>query len=182
MFDKFRKINIAHRKTDEALYSLVAQEIESGVRNNGLWLKALEKADGNKEKQVVEYIKLRVQSLKDDVSIFSELSEAAKQISHNLDIDEFVTLLGDGSPLEKIKAYLSELNTQEISEFINQPDACEDYPIHIAVKKNRADVARWLLSAGANPNLKNNWGSTALEIAVKRGDQEAIAMLKQYAT
>ncbi len=86
MFDKFRKMNIAYRKTDEALYSVVAQEMESGVRNNGLWLKALEKADGNKEKQVAEYIKLRVQSLKDDVSIYSELSEEAKEISHNLDI------------------------------------------------------------------------------------------------
>lgn len=182
MFDKFRKMNIAHRKTDEALYSVVAQEMESGVRNNGLWLKALEKADGNKEKQVAEYIKLRVQSLKDDVSIFSELSEVAKQISHNLDIEEFVTLLGNGSTLQRIEDYLSVLNTQEISEFINQPDACEDYPIHIAVKKKRADIARWLLSAGANPNLKNYWGSTALEIAEKGEDQEAIAVLRQYTT
>ena len=182
MFDKFRKMNIAHRKTDETLYSVVAQEMERGVRNNGLWLKALEKADGNKEKQVAEYIKLRVQSLKDDVSILSELPETAKQISHNLDIEVFVTLLGNGSSIDYIKAYLIGLNTQEISEFINQPDACEDYPIHIAVKKNRADIARWLLSAGANPDLKNYWGSTALEIAEKRVDQEAIAVLKQYTT
>jgi ankyrin repeat protein len=182
MFEKFRKMNIAHRKTDEALYSMVAQEMDSGVRNNGLWLKALEKAGGNKEKQLAEYIKLRIQSLKDDVSILSELSEAAKQISHNLDIEEFVTLLGNGSPLENIKAYLSGLNTQEISDFINQPDACEDYPIHISVKNNRADIARWLLSAGANPNLKNYWGSTALEIAEKREGHEAIAVLKQYST
>ena len=182
MFDKFRKIKIAHRKTDEALYSVVAQEMESGDRNNGLWFKALEKAGGNKEKQVAEYIKLRVESLKDDVSIYSELSEAEKQISHNLDIEEFVELLGNGSPIEEIKACLSELNTKEISEFINQPDACEDYPIHIAVKKNRSDIVRWLLDAGANPNLKNYWGSTALEIAEKREDQDAIAVLKQYTT
>lgn len=182
MFDKFRKMNIAYRKTDEALYSVVAQEMERGVRNNGLWLKALEKADGNKEKQVAEYIKLRVQSLKDDVSIYSELSEATNEISHNLDIEEFVTLLGNGTSIERIRAYLSGLNTQELSEFINQPDACEDYPIHIAIKKERIDIARWLLDAGANPNMKNYWGSTALEIAEKREDQGAIAVLKQYTT
>ncbi|NWO06818.1 MAG: ankyrin repeat domain-containing protein [Alteromonadaceae bacterium] len=182
MFDKFRKMNIAHRKTDEALYSVVAKEMGSGVRNNGLWLKALEKAGGNKDKQVAEYIKLRVQSLKDDASILSEFSETAKQISHNLDIEEFVTLLSNSSSLEKIKAYLTGMSMQEISEFINQLDACEEYPIHIAVKKNRTDIARWLLDVGANPDLKNYWGSTALEIAEKKGDQEAIAVLEQYTT
>ena len=71
IFDKFKKLNVAHRKTDEALYSAVAQEMEDGVRHNGLWLKALEQAEGNKEKQIAEYIKLRAQSLKDDISINS---------------------------------------------------------------------------------------------------------------
>lgn len=182
MFDKFRKMNIAHRKTDEALYCVVAQEMESGEINNGLWLKALEKESGNREKQVAEYIKLRVQSLKDDVSLYSNLSEAAKEIAHNLDLEELVKLLGNGSPIEKLKAYLSVLNAREISEFINQPDACEDYPIHVAVKKSRSEIARWLLDAGANSNLKNYWGSTALEIAEKREDQGATAVLKRYTT
>ena len=182
IFDRIRKMNIAHRKTDEALYSVVAQEMERGVRNNGLWLKALEQAGGNKEKQVAEYIKLRVQSLKDDVSIISGLSEVGRRISNDRDIEEFVALLGNGSPVAKVKAYLTGMSAQEIGEFINQPDACEDYPIHIAIKKNRIDLARWLLGAGANPQLENYWGKTALEIAERKEDQEAIALLKQYAT
>jgi len=175
-------MNIAHRKSDEALYSIVAQEMESGVRHNGLWLKALEQAAGNKEKQVAEYIKLRVQSLKDDVSILSESFEAKRRISHDRDIEEFVTILSDGSPVDKIEAYFSGMNSQEIHVFINQPDACDDYPIHIAIKKGRLDLARWLLRAGANPQMKNYWGKTALEIAERKEDQDAIALLQQYAT
>jgi len=34
-FDKFKKLNVAHQKTEEAVYSIVAQEMEEGVRHNG---------------------------------------------------------------------------------------------------------------------------------------------------
>ena len=67
IFSRNKPNKIAQRKIDEHLYALVAEEMESGIRSNGLWLKALELADGNKEKQVSEYIKLRVQSLVDDI-------------------------------------------------------------------------------------------------------------------
>lgn len=182
IFDKIRKMTVAHRKTDEVLYAVVAQEMASGARNSGLWLKALEQADGNKEKQVAEYIKLRVQSLKDDMNIFSELSEIERRISKPHDIDEFTTLLGNGSPLAKIKAYVTGLSPHEIQEFINQPDACEDYPIHITINKSQIDLARWLLISGANPQLKNYWGKTALEIAERKENKDYIALLEQYAT
>ncbi len=180
MFDKFRKMNIAYRKTDEVLYSVVAQEMENGLRNNGLWLKALEKADGNKEKQVSEYIKFRIQSLKDDMSVLSELPEEKSLILHTLDMEEFVTLLDNGSTLEDIKAFVSSLDLNELSKFINQPDACDNYPIHIAINKGRDDITRWLLVSGADPSLKNYWGKTALSIAESKDDKITIALLKQY--
>lgn len=69
IFSRNKPSKIAQRKIDEHLYAIVAEEMESGIRKNGLWLKALELADGNKEKQVSEYIKLRVQSLIDDMYI-----------------------------------------------------------------------------------------------------------------
>jgi len=70
-FDRFKKLSVAHRKSDEAVYSIVAQEMEDGVRHNGRWLKALEQAEGNKEKQVAEYIKLSVESLRDQITASS---------------------------------------------------------------------------------------------------------------
>lgn len=180
MFAKFRKTNIAHRKTDEALYAVIAQEMETSRRSSGLWIKALEKADGNKERQVAEYIKLRVQSLKDDINIHSELSGVQKRVAHDPDVDEFVALLGSGAPIEEIKQYVSGLGEQELHKFVNQADACEEYPIHAAVKENRPNITEWLLQSGANPNLRNYWGSTALEIAEKKKNQEVILVLDQY--
>lgn len=180
IFDKFKKMNIGHRKNDEAIYSIIAQEMEDGFKNNGLWLKALEQADGNKEKQVAEYIKLRVRSLKDNVSIFSESFEEERRISHSYDIEEFVNLLGDGSPVEKMQSYTYGMSHKKIHEFINQPDACENYPIHIAIKNERVDLAEWLIRSGANPQVKNYWGNTALEIAEKNEDDDAINLLLQF--
>ena len=71
IFDKLKKLSVTHRQTEEALYSFVAQEMEDGIRHNGLWLKALERAGGDKEKQAAIYIKLRVQSLRDEMNTLS---------------------------------------------------------------------------------------------------------------
>jgi hypothetical protein len=48
IFTKAKKTTAVQRKADEALYSFVAQEMEGGNRHNGLWLKALEQAEGSK--------------------------------------------------------------------------------------------------------------------------------------
>lgn len=182
IFDKLKEITIAQRKSDEALYSIVAQEMEDGIRHQGLWLKALGKADGNKEKQISEYIKLRVQSLKDDVSILSDSDNSEQHISQERDIEEFVTMLSGDTSVEMVVAYFSGMDSLEIKNFINLPDACEEYPIHISIKKGRGDLARWLLGAGANPQMINYWGKTPLEIAVSNDDQDAIAVLEQFST
>ena len=74
-FNKLRRNAAADRKAEEVLYTVVAREIDSGIIHDGLWLKALEKAGGNESVQTSEYVKLRVQSLKDDISIVSELNQ-----------------------------------------------------------------------------------------------------------
>ena len=75
--------------------------------HNGLWLKALEQAEGNKEKQIAEYIKLRVQSLKDDISIYSDSGDSNNGISHKRDIEGFVTMLNGNVSIVIIEDYFS---------------------------------------------------------------------------
>jgi ankyrin repeat protein len=180
LFDKFKKLNIAHRKIDEALYSAVAQEMEDGVRHNGLWLKALEQAEGNKEKQVAEYIKLRVQSLQDDINIHSNSVDPNNNISHGRDIESLVTMLNSNISVAIIGDYFSGMPSQDIKDFINLHDACEDCPIHVSVKIGRIDLTQWLLDAGANPLAMNYWGSTALDIAERNDDKDALSLLQGY--
>jgi len=173
-------MNIVHRKTEERLYFIVSQEMENGIRNNGLWIKALERAKGNKEVQVAEYIKLRVQSLKDDVSILSDVIETGSRISLNRDIEDLIVLVRENPAKNEIEEFFSGMSPQATKALINQPDANEDYPIHVAIKKGHMNIARWLLTAGANPSQKNYWGKTALEIAEKNGDHVAIALLREF--
>ena len=73
IFNRFKEKAIFERKTEELLYGAVAEEMATGARNEALWLKAMEGADGQEGKFISEYIKLRIQSLKDDVHIMKEI-------------------------------------------------------------------------------------------------------------
>lgn len=182
LFSKLKKVSVAQRKTDETIYSAIAQEMEEGIRHNGLWLRALEKAEGSKERQVAEYIKLRVQSLKDDVSILSDQEKYENSIGHDLDIEELITLIKDDATADSIQSYLSNLESHEILKFINTPDACEEYPIHVSVKRKQIDLVRWFLEAGADPKVENYWGKTPLELAERDESEEIMALLGRYST
>ena len=61
----------AERLHEQQLYERVAEEIASGVRVTGLWLKALADAAGNETEGKALYVKYRVQAIKDEI----ELSE-----------------------------------------------------------------------------------------------------------
>ena len=67
IFDKVKKTTINSRRYEEKLYEVALEEVESGEIRKGLYAKALSKADGDKEKADGIYLKLRVQSILDDI-------------------------------------------------------------------------------------------------------------------
>ena len=71
------------RVTDEILYETVSQELKRDEKKDGLWLKALTQQDFDEDKAKPVYIKLRVQSLRDEASvtqvIIDELNAEADQ-------------------------------------------------------------------------------------------------------
>ena len=67
IFDKGKKALINSRRLEEKLYEVALEEFELGEIKKGLYAKALAKAEGNKEKADGMYLKLRVQSLVDDI-------------------------------------------------------------------------------------------------------------------
>jgi hypothetical protein len=99
MFESFKKKSLDRqldeamtREVEEELYAKVLQEIERGERRDGLWAKALVAANGDESIAKAQYIKLRVQSLKneaklaerqqkieDDIKLISELAEEAEK-------------------------------------------------------------------------------------------------------
>ena len=67
IFDKVKKTTIASRRYEEKLYEVALREFENDEIRKGLYAQALSKADGDKEKADGIYLKLRVQSIMDDV-------------------------------------------------------------------------------------------------------------------
>lgn len=70
---------VAARLQDEQLYEVVGSELEEGVRKNGLWTKAISQSGGDENKAQAIYIKLRVQSLKDEAELERQAEEVMRQ-------------------------------------------------------------------------------------------------------
>lgn len=68
------------RKTEEYLYSIVTEEIESNEIKKPLYVKALADSDNDKQKAQALYIKYRVQKLKDEISDQQEAEREQSQI------------------------------------------------------------------------------------------------------
>jgi uncharacterized Ntn-hydrolase superfamily protein len=67
---------------EEQVYAQVLQEVESGLRRDGLWAKALASARGNESGARALYIEYRVQSVKDEMMLAkrSQAIEAAAKV------------------------------------------------------------------------------------------------------
>ena len=55
------------RLNEEAVFAEVYREVEDGNIREGLWAQALVKTGGDSAKAKIEYMKLRVQSMKDEL-------------------------------------------------------------------------------------------------------------------
>ena len=79
IFKNFKHNSAVDRLNEERIYEIVINEIKSGKRREGIWGQALEKANGDLKKTEANYIKLRVQSLKDEFEIQKNI-ERDKQL------------------------------------------------------------------------------------------------------
>ena len=100
IFDKVKKTTIASRRYEEKLYEVALREFENDEIRKGLYAQALSKADGDKEKADGIYLKLRVQSIIDDVE--------SEQINRREDVRDFEKLQ-ELRELETIDAKEEEL-------------------------------------------------------------------------
>lgn len=73
MFKSLAKNRAYKRLLDEKLFEYALQEFENGEMRDGLWAKALYQSSGDENKASALYLKLRVQSLKDEHLIVQEI-------------------------------------------------------------------------------------------------------------
>ena len=81
----------ATRIQEEQLYEIVAIEIDQGVLRPGLWAKAFAKSNGEENVAKANYIELRVQSLKDEIEVFTKSSTKTVPSSDIQKIGSFFT-------------------------------------------------------------------------------------------
>lgn len=65
------------RLEDESLYAAVYQEIEAGIRREGLWAKAIADSDGHPDKVKALYVRYRAQAIRDEIQIAESITENA---------------------------------------------------------------------------------------------------------
>jgi len=86
------------RVAEEQLYEIIAEELDVKKMRKGLWMKAFAQAKGDEALAQALYIDLRLQSLKDELQIYTK--ELANRASSNA-----LTYLG--SKMDRIEAELA---------------------------------------------------------------------------
>lgn len=76
LFDKLKTHGAVSRLAEEVLYAEAMREIESGVRRDGIWAMAMAEANMDQSKAAAKYLKLRVQSLKDEIDMAQKAANA----------------------------------------------------------------------------------------------------------
>jgi len=69
IIDQLRTQGASIRITEEILYAEVLREMEQGIRRDGLWAQAMSRSNMRENEAQAKYITLRVQSLKDEISL-----------------------------------------------------------------------------------------------------------------
>jgi hypothetical protein len=90
LFDNLKSAGAANRLSEEALYAEALREIESGLRRDGIWAMAMAQSEMDSARAAALYIKLRVQSLKDELVLQERaaiLAEAQKEKSRIMQAD-----------------------------------------------------------------------------------------------
>ena len=72
------------RQQEERLYKIILVEMEAGIRRDGLWGKALTKANFDEKDAKAIYVKLRMQSLIDEELIAERLAKEKKELEERI--------------------------------------------------------------------------------------------------
>lgn len=64
------------------------------------------------------------------------------------------------------------------NNLLNQPDGNGSTPLIIAAMNNQPAIVNYLVSAGAELNIQNSYGATALSVAQNKGYQDIVAVIQ----
>ena len=125
LFDKYKQQSALNRMQEERLFAFVSEELQSGDTRPGLYAQALVEAEGDDKKARAAYIKLRVQSLKDEYTIQQLIDEIYLQEEARLETQLKTASKGRSrskskkAPADDLAAHEARVRRQE--EFALKP-------------------------------------------------------------
>jgi hypothetical protein len=76
LFEDYKSKRILQRLSEEQLYAIIHEELEQGIKRQGLWAKAIADSSGDERNAMANYIKLRFQSLQDELDLITKTAAA----------------------------------------------------------------------------------------------------------
>ena len=119
MFDKFRLNSAKARLLEEKVYEQVVKELAQGFRRDGLWAKAMAEGNGSEERAKSIYIKLRVQSIKDEMEVNADIIKTEAERSDYEEQERQRKKLSEFDEILRKKGY--KLNIRNNKFFIDEP-------------------------------------------------------------
>ncbi len=114
---------------DEHIFAYVMDELENGVKNEALWVKAYAMVDGIEEKITPRYIQYRVEELKEKLKDnYIDFKSIAK--------DDIYHSLYSGNSLDWMQEIWEWADSHDIPDYTNNDDHMSPYGGGLARKKD----------------------------------------------
>eukprot|EP00494_Astrolonche_serrata_P023514 UN23772 len=124
------------------------------------------------------------------ITVKGKLSSDHSQLECEYRVESYewapLTIMRSPPKEQQLLLYASESNIKGLEEYKKQGFTLNVQlkefqmfsPLHAAVARSRPESIKWLLENGCNPELKNDWGVTAYDMAVRDEDKVCLGVFK----
>lgn len=121
---RFRTQRATSRISEELLYAEALRELERGMRRDGLWAKAHAESNGDQSAAQALYLKLRVQSLRDEIEVLAGEKRDAERIAER---ERKERVAQERGLQDQLAAHQSTSESKKQRDYRNRPVTSHDW-------------------------------------------------------
>lgn len=181
---------------EDNIYALIAEELEAGRPEKGLWTRLFAEMDGDEKRTKVAYIKQRAEKLltAEQMRISDEMGrqdherKAKSELMQKIKTGAVDRYEAEKSVAGMGTAYLAACKSGKISDLkrmtTERPmllavcDKDGNTGLHVAVSAGQRDVVTFLLEQGIYKHARTDSGVSALGMARQYGNKEIVGLLE----
>lgn len=196
---------------EEQVYSKIAQELESGLTDKGLWTRLFAESGGDDNQTKVLYIKRRAdrliaaEHLRLEHAALERAAESARVEEIRLQSLSLREKLMEGNITKEFSDQLHALSNSKTAvtlwhkvrtnrfddvgalldedpNLVAVTNSDGDTLLHAAVYERSPKMIQLLLERGSPPHAKNNYGVTPISYASKAGEERIVEILTAFAS